>query len=125
MNKWPEYGKVGRWDTTLAELCAVLPAVLAELRAMDVGLRPFVIVGDPVTDRFVQFARVVKRFPGDDEKGVAQFGELAFDVPALGIYLHGIGDSPAVGTASAVAVLRCWLPYEAKLVVTLDSDALS
>lgn len=114
---------VSMWETTLAKLGDVLPGVLEELRVMDISGRPYVIVADPVMDKFVQFARVVKRFPGDDARSVAQVGELAFDVPALDIYLHGIGNDPAEGARFAIETLRKWLPDEAKLVITLESNA--
>jgi hypothetical protein len=114
-----------KWGTTLADLVGVLPVVLESLRTMDIGSRPFVIVDDPVTGRFVQFARVVKRFPGDDAKGIAQLGEMGFDVPALGIVLQGFGNDPREGARCAVATLRKWLPDQATLVVTLDADALN
>ena len=116
---------IGRWETTLADLGDVLPAVLTELREMDIGLRPFVIVNDPVMEKFVQFARIVHRDPGDDAKGVAQLGEMGFDVPALDIYLIGFGNDPAEGSRLAATALRKWLPDQAKLVITLDSDALN
>jgi hypothetical protein len=112
------------WKTTLAELPAVLPAVLEELRAMDAGRRPFVIVDDPVTRRFVQFARIVRSQPGDAEKGIAPLGEMAFDVPALAIHLRGFGNDPAEGARLATETLRTWLPDDAQLVVTLDGDPL-
>lgn len=114
---------ISMWETTLAKLDEVLPGVLEELRSSDIAGRPFVVVSDPVTEKFVQFARVVKRAPGDDAKGIAQIGELAFDVPALDIYLQGIGNDPKVGTECAIKTLKKWLPDEAKLVITLESNA--
>ena len=112
------------WKTTLAELAAVLPAVLTELRAMDRARRPFVLVDDPVAKHFVQFARIVRSHPGDAAKGIAPLGEMAFDVPAIKIHLVGFGNDPAEGTRLAVDTLRRWLPDEAQLVVTLDGDPL-
>ena len=119
-------GPIGVWKTTLGELSGVLVGVLAELRAIDAGRRPFVVVDDPVSgDRhFVQFARIVKSFPGDTEKGIAPLGEMAFDVPAIKVHLLGFGNDPVEGTRLAVATLRRWLPNEAELVVTLDGDPL-
>lgn len=108
-----------KWKTTLANLILVLPVVLTELRDMDLGLRPFVIVSDPVTGKFVQFARVVKRKPGDP---IAPPGEMAFDVPRISIYLRGFGNDPVEGARLAVETLRKWLPDHAKLVITLDSN---
>lgn len=116
---------IGTWKTTLADLGTVLPGVLSELRTLDLGLRPFVVVDDTVTKRFVQFARVVQHHPGDAAKGIAPPGEMAFDVPALDIYLRGFGNDPTEGTRLAVETLRKWLPEEAALVVTLDADALN
>lgn len=113
---------VSMWETTLAKLGEVLPGVLAELRDTDISGRPFVVVNDPVTEKFVQFARVVKRVPGDDAKGIAQLGEIAFDVPALDIYLQGIGNDPMYGTRFAMETLRRWLPDEAKLIITLETS---
>lgn len=108
--------------TKLGELQRALEPVLEELRSSDLGRRPFVIVDEPTTKRFVQFARVVKRDPGDDEKGIARLGEMGFDVPALGIYLIGFGNSPDVGARMATETMRMWLPDDAELLVTLDGS---
>ena len=51
---------IGTWHSTLGELDAVLPGVLAELKVIDRARRPFVVVSEPVTQRFVQFARVLR-----------------------------------------------------------------
>jgi hypothetical protein len=107
-------------STTLAALADVLPGVLAELKALDLAKRPFVVVDDVVTKRFVQFGRVVQGRPD-----IAPVGEMAFDVPALGIYLRGFGNDPAEGARLAVETLRQWLPDEAALVITLDGEPLS
>lgn len=112
------------WKTTLAQLSRVLPGVLEELRALDLSRRPFVIIDDFVTGKhhFVQFARIVRSHPDDAAKGIAPLGEMAFDVPALGIYLRGFGNDPAEGARLAIEALHRWLPEQADLVVTLDGD---
>lgn len=91
--------------TTLRDLPDVLPAVLRELRVMDVRRRPFVIVDEPLSKHFVQFGRIVDPRP---PPGIAPFGEMAFDVPALGIYRRvrqrpGRGRAPRGGRAAPVA----------------------
>ena len=110
--------------TTLAALETDLPAVLWELRTMELRRRPFVIVDEPLSKRFVQFGRVVKAHPGDFEKGIAPLGEMGFDVPTLSIYLRGFGNDPAEGARRAVEVLRRWLPDEAELVILLAGEPL-
>lgn len=110
--------------TTLAELEPVLAGTLAELRAMALARRPFVIVDDVVTEHFVQFARIAESRPGDAERGIAPLGEMAFDVPALDLYLQGFGDDPVVGARLAAETFRRWLPDEARLCVTLDGEPL-
>jgi hypothetical protein len=116
---------IATYRTTLARLETDLPPVLEELRAMDLRRRrPFVIVDEPLTKRFVQFGRIVEAHPGDVEKGIAPAGEMAFDVPALNIYLEGFGNDPAEGARRAADILRQWLPDEAELVVTLDGEPL-
>lgn len=109
---------------TLAELETVLPGVLAELRAMDLARRPFVVVDDAVTKRFVQFARIAKIHPGDAERGIAPLGAMAFDVPALGIYLQDFGDDPIEGARLAASALRQWLPDDAGLTIRIDEMPL-
>lgn len=116
--------RVTKRTTTLGQLHDVLPAVLDELRTIDLRRRPFVIVDEPITRRFVQFGRSVKSHPGDAARGIAPHGEMAFDVPALGIHLEGFGNDPAEGARRAIDVLRHWLPDEATLVVTLDGEPL-
>jgi hypothetical protein len=115
---------VSTWKTTLADLEAVLPGVLEELRAIDSARRPFVVVDDVVTKRFVQFARIVKSHSGDAERGIAPLGAMAFDVPALGVHLQGFGNDPLEGARRAASTLRQWLPDDAELRVTLDGDPL-
>ena len=110
--------------TTLALLESVLPAVLDELRTMELRRRPFVVVDEPLSKRFVQFGRIVKLNPGDAEKGIAPIGEMGFDVPSLDIYLQGFGNDPTEGARLAAEVLRRWLPDEAELVITLDGEPL-
>ena len=91
---------------------------------MELRRRPFVVVDEPLTKRFVQFGRIVVAHPDDAEKRIAPVGEMAFDVPALGIHLEGFGNDPAEGAGRAAEVLRRWLPEEAELVITLDGDPL-
>ena len=66
---------------------------------MELRRRPFVIVDEPLSKRFVQFGRVVKAHPGDFERGSPSLGEMGFDVPTLSIYLRGFGNDPAEGAA--------------------------
>ena len=107
----------------LGELQRALVPVLEELKASDLARRPFVVVESTLgPKRFVQFARVVKGDPGDAARGIPPVGEMAFDVPALGIYLNGFGNDPEVGARLAVDTLRSWLPEEAELAVSLDGD---
>ena len=110
--------------TTLATLETDLPPVLDELRTMELRRRPFVIIDEPLSKRFVQFGRIVKAHPGDFEKGIAPLGEMGFDVPALSIYLEGFGNDPAEGARWAAEVLRQWLPDEAELTITLGGEPL-
>jgi len=110
--------------TTLAALETDLPAVLEELRTMELRRRPFVIVDEPLSKRFVQFGRIIKSHPGDAERGVAPLGEMGFDVPLANIYLQGFGNDPVEGARRAAEVLRRWLPEEAELTITLDSEPL-
>jgi hypothetical protein len=91
---------------------------------MELRRRPFVIVDEPLSKRFVQFGRIVRSYPEDVARGVAPLGEMGFDVPALSIYLEGFGNDPAEGARRAAEVLRQWLPDEAELVVTLDGEPL-
>ena len=115
---------ISKHRTTLAALETDLPAVLEELRTMELRRRPFVIVDDPLSKRFVQFGRIVKTHPGDAEKGIAPLGEMGFDVPVLKVYLQGFGNDPLVGARLAAEVLRRWLPDEAELTITLDGEPL-
>jgi hypothetical protein len=108
---------IATWHTTLERLDQVLPGALAELRVLDLRTYPFAIVDDPVTNRFVQFGRVVR-----GGYGIAPVGEMAFDVPDLHIYLRGFGNDPDEGTRLAVETLRQWLPDEAPLIVTITSE---
>ena len=115
---------IARHHTTLGALEPLLAGVLSDLRALDLRRRPFVIVDDPVSRKFVQFARIAVEQPGDRARGIPPLGALAFDVPLLSIYLQGFGDDPAEGARLAVKTLRGWLPDEAALVVTLDGEPL-
>lgn len=110
--------------TTLAQLEEVLPAVLVELRTMELRRRPYVIVDELLSKRFVQFGRIVKSYHGDVLNGIAPYGEMAFDVPALGIHLVGFGNDPAEGARRAAEVLCRWLPEEAQLKITLGGEPL-
>lgn len=113
-------------STTLAELGAVLPAVLDELRNRQLEGRPFVGVQEARRGgRFVQFGRVV-RHAEPVPPTIAPIGEMGFDVPALGIYLEGFGNDPKEGTRLAIVALRQQGVSEgAPLRVFLDGEDLS
>jgi hypothetical protein len=101
---------------TLRELKPPLTAMLTELMASDLERRPFVIVEDEVTKRFVQFIRRYK----------PKTGELLFDVPKLNIVLESCPD-PEAGANWAVTTLAAGfgLPGEAKMALWLDGDPSS
>ena len=103
---------------TLAELERRLLPLLEDLCASDLERRPYIIVEEPLTKRFVQFARWYKPgVPGRTR------GELCFDVPAFGVVLEKC-HSPSAGALAAVATLRqrFELPPEAELTIRVDGD---
>lgn len=97
----------------LRNLRPVLIAALDEIMASDLERRPFVIVEDTITKRFVQFARLYK----------PKTGELCFDVPKLGINMKPCPD-PKTGADWAAETLaeNLDLPASAELVVKIDGD---
>lgn len=99
--------------TTLRELAAPLERALEELVSSDLERRPFVIVEDVVTKRFVQFARLYK----------PKTGELLFDVPMLQIDLEPCS-GPAHGVRWAISTLEgpLNLPSSAELAIVMDGD---
>jgi hypothetical protein len=80
--------------------------------ASDLERRPFVIVRDNVTNRFVQFARRYK----------PKTGELLFDVPALGVILQPCPDIETAATWAVVALIEQRLPDDAELTLWIDGD---
>lgn len=103
-------------SVALRDIEPVLMRVLEELMASDLERRPFVIVEDTVTERFVQFIRCFK----------PKTGELLFDVPALGVVLHPCPD-PGTGAIWARATLagNFGLPDGAALVIRIDGDLMN
>ena len=80
-----------------------LEAMLLELMASDLERRPFVIVEDVVTKKFVQFIRRYK----------PKTGELLFDVPALSVVLNPcpsakVGAMWATSTFTGAFSLPSW-----------------
>jgi len=104
---------VKKISVLLRDLRGPLVLALEELLASDLERRPFVIVEDTVTKKFVQFARRYK----------PKTGELLFDVPALGVVLEPC-PNPAKGSQWAAGVFLgdFALPPEAGLVITVDGD---
>jgi len=102
-----------RITTPLRDLSAPLERALEELMNSDLERRPFVLVEDTVTKKFVQFARRYK----------PKTGELLFDVPKLGIDLEPCS-CPAHGARWAVSTLSgpLNLPPSAELVIVIDGD---
>jgi hypothetical protein len=98
---------------TLADLEKRLVPILEELMTSDLERRPFVVVEEPLTKRFVQYIRRYK----------PKTGELLFDVPALGIVLQPC-TSPVDGAQLAFATMRgrFELPYDAEFTIQVDGD---
>lgn len=97
----------------LRDLVPELTVVLEELMASDLERRPFVIIQDTVTKKFVQFIRRYK----------PKTGELLFDVPLMGVVLKPC-PGPAYGAelAADVMTLHFKLPDSAELVIRVDGD---
>jgi hypothetical protein len=102
-----------RTHVRLSNLEPALTLALEELLASDLARRPFIIVDDPVTKKFIQFAR---RFR-------PRTGELLFDVPALGIELRPCPE-PSIGARWARFAFtdQFELPLSAEIVITEDGD---
>lgn len=100
---------------TLRDLRATLVPVLDELVASDLERRPFVVVEDAVTKRFVQFARRYR----------PRTGELLFDVPALGVRLRPCPDTRTGAMWATAALIDQGLPDSAELVVRIDGDEVN
>jgi len=97
----------------LSDLGERLRPLLEELMASDLERRPFVIVEDTLTRRFVQYARRYK----------PKTGELLFDVPLLGIVLQACPDMPTAIDWAAKAFRNGFgLPWSAELKLTIDGD---
>lgn len=96
--------------TSLREVEPLIRASLESMLATPESQRPFVVVQDIVTERFVQFC-------GSPERGVL------FDVPALGIIAEPCRHV-ADGVERALATLRgpFALPEDAQLVVVFDTQ---
>ena len=103
---------------TLAELETLLVPLLKEICDSDLKRRPFIIVEEPLTGSFVQYARWVK--PGVPGRTP---GELCFDVPAFGVVLVRC-ESPKEAAALGFATLRARfeLPVDAELEIKVDGD---
>lgn len=105
---------MSRRSVLLRELVPTLRAALDELMASDLERRPFVIVEDVVTRRFVQFARLF----------APKTGALLFDVPSLGVVLLPCPDTKTGAEwAARVLAYSFGLPDIAELVVINDGDA--
>ena len=102
-----------RTPVVLRDLVPALTLALDELMSSDLERRPFVIVEDTVTRRFVQFARRYR----------PKTGELLFDAPMLNVILLPCPDAQT-GAKWARQVLTgpLGLPVEAALVIRSDGD---
>ncbi len=98
--------------TSLLKLRAVLVPALDEMMASDLERRPYIIVRDVVTKRYVQFARRYK----------PKTGELLFDVPALHIVLRSCPDTNTAATWAIAALMEQGLPDDAELVLKIDGE---
>lgn len=95
--------------TALKDVELVLRSSLQSMLATPESQRPFVVVQDMVTERFVQFC-------GSLERGVM------FDVPALGIVAEPCTVSEGVQRALDTLRGPLALPDEAELVVVFDTQ---
>jgi hypothetical protein len=96
--------------TALRDVEPLIRAALESMISTPESQRPFVVVQDTVTERFVQFC-------GSLERGAL------FDVPALGIVADPC-PTIADGVQRALDTLRgpLRLPEEAQLVVVFDTQ---
>jgi len=96
--------------TALRDVAPLIQYALESMTATPEPLRPFVVVQDTVTRRFVQFC-------GSLERGVL------FDVPVLGIVADPC-PTVAEGVQRALDTLRgpLCLPEDAQLVVVFDTQ---
>lgn len=100
----------------LSDLNAHLRPLLEELMASDLERRPFVIVEDTLTRRFVQYARRYK----------PKTGALLFDAPLLGIELRACPDMPTACDWAVKAFRNDFaLPWSAELRLTIDGEPAS
>ena len=100
----------------LRDLESKLVPLLEDMLESDLERRPYVIVDEPLTKRFVQFARLYR----------PKTGELCFDVPKLNIWMQPC-PNPHIGAAWAIATLTdaFGLPADAELSLTIGGDSLS